>query len=54
MFWLGYLYKKIAQNNCETQVKFINEKGYDVFKKDQLKLKMQIETMCTREAKRTR
>jgi hypothetical protein len=27
IFWLGYLYKKIAQNRCEQKVLLINENG---------------------------
>ena len=35
MFWLGYLYKKISQNNCEQKVRTINEKGYKEYLKEQ-------------------
>lgn len=33
MFWLGYLYKKIAQNQCEQRVKLINGKSSAELKK---------------------
>lgn len=33
MFWLGYLYKKIAQNQCEQRVKLINGKSFAELKK---------------------
>jgi hypothetical protein len=54
MFWLGYLYKKIAQNNCEQQVRVINEKGFDEFKREQKTLATQIATAVLREARNNR
>lgn len=54
MFWLGYLYKKIAQNSCEQQVKIINEKGFDEFKREQKTLVAQISTAVLREARNNR
>lgn len=33
MFWLGYLYKKIAQSRCEQKVRIINDSGLDELKK---------------------
>ena len=31
IFWLGYLYKKIAQNKCEQKVRLINERSFNEY-----------------------
>ena len=54
MFWLGYLYKKIPQNGCEQQVRTINEKGFEEFKREQKTLANQISREVLREARHYR
>ena len=54
MFWLGYLYKKIAQNSCEQQVRLINDKGFRAYRQEQRALAIQIGSEVTREARRFR
>ena len=54
MFWLGYLYKKIAQNRRVQKVRLMNERSFADLKDYEKALPQQIATMHTREARKTR
>jgi len=54
MFWLGYLYKKIAQSRMEQKVRIINDSGTEDLRKFEKTLAQQIASQHTREARRIR